>query len=208
MMTDLTIKNLLRKILRRLHRVYIRLTFAFRKTKYNGKIICIGFNKTGTTSLGRSLEMLGYRHSSFNKKVWGKYYNNNKIVNILKYTAKFDSVDDLPWLKEDMIPILDRIFPNSKFVYLTRDEESWQKSIYHWTYKKTGKYPDLEQKLEQFRKHREFVLKYFKNRPKEQFLTLDIKDKEGFKKLSDFLGKTTSQKNFPHHNKTFPSVNK
>ena len=35
-----------------------KLTFV--KPNYNGKIFCIGFNKTGTTSLGKSLELLGY----------------------------------------------------------------------------------------------------------------------------------------------------
>ncbi|GAB4552593.1 MAG: hypothetical protein Tsb0014_46360 [Pleurocapsa sp.] len=200
-------KDLLRKKLYHFREFYL-LRLVIRRPKYNGKVFCIGFNKTGTTSCGRALEMLGYKHSSFNTTVWRKFYKNNEIVKILQYTAKFDSVDDLPWLKEDMIPILDRVFPNSKFIYLTRDEESWQKSIYHWTYQKTGKYPNLEQELENFRKHRDFVLNYFKNRPKDQFLILDIKDEEGLKKLANFLGKTTNQNKFPHANKTINLLKK
>ena len=206
-MMEFTTNKLIRKMQRILYKAYIKLSFPFRKANYTSKIFCIGFNKTGTSSLGKSLQMLGYRHSTFNKKVWRKYYKNNEIVKILKYTAKFDSVDDLPWLKEDMIPILDRVFPNSKFIYLTRDEESWQKSIYNWTYKIKGEYPNLEQKLVQFKKHREFVSNYFRNRSKEQFLILDITDKEGFKKLADFLGEKTSRKEFPHLNKTFSTRN-
>jgi len=195
-------KNIANLILRAPYKVYKDLELALRKPKYTSKVFCIGYNKTGTTTFGKSLEMLGYRNSSFNKKVWREYYKNNEIDKILAYTAKFDSVDDLPWLKEDMIPILDKAFPDSKFVYLTRDEESWKKSLYEWTYKMTGEYPDLDKRLEDFRNHKKFVFDYFKDRPADQFLSLDIRDEKGFKKLAEFLGKSASQEKFPHHNKT------
>jgi len=45
------------------------------------------------------------------------------------------------------------------------------------------------------------VLNYFKNRSEQEFIILDIKDPEGFKKLGLFLGKTTSRDGFPHFNK-------
>ena len=198
-------KTLFRKMLLKLHYIYFELNLVIRKPKYTSKVFCIGFSKTGTTSCGRALVILGYRHSTFNRKVWRKYYKNNEIVNILRYTAKFDSVDDYPWLKEDMIPILDRVFPNSQFIYLTRDEDSWKESMYNWKFKKTGKYPNLEEELGKFRKHREFVLSYFGDRPKDQFLILDVTDKEAFQKLAEFLDKKTSQKSFPHLNKANPS---
>ncbi|KPQ31913.1 MAG: hypothetical protein HLUCCA11_22755 [Phormidesmis priestleyi Ana] len=174
----------------------------FRKPRYTGKIFCIGFNKTGTTSLGKGLEELGYFHSTYTNKVWLDYYKNNKIVKLLEHTAKFDSTDDLPWLKEDMIPILDKVFLGSKFIYLERDEASWKRSIYNWSYQRTGKYPDIEQELAKFRAHRAFVLTYFKDRPSDQFIILNISDPEGFAKLAKFLGKTTSRKAFPHYNAT------
>lgn len=203
-------KKIINIILKVPYRFYKKIELAIRRPNYNSKVFCIGYNKTGTTTLGKALEMLGYRNSSFNKTVWRKYYKHNQIVKILKYTAKFDSVDDLPWLKEDMIPILDRVFPNSKFIYLTRDEESWKISLKNWTFKQTGSYPNLEERLEDFRKHRDFVINYFKDKPKEQFLILDVKDENGFKKLADFLGKTTTHKQFPHYNKTelLPTKNK
>ena len=201
-------ERMIRKIISNVHNFLKRIELAFRQPKYNSKVFCIGYNKTGTTTLGKSLEMLGYRHSSFNKKVWRKFYKNNEIVKILKYTAKLDSVDDLPWLKEDMIPILDRVFPNSKFIYLTRDESSWKKSLYNWRYKIKGTYPDIKESLKKFRKHKDFVLDYFKDRPTNQFIVLDIKDGDGFKKLADFLGKKTTRKKFPHYNKTSTIANR
>lgn len=174
----------------------------FKAPKYNEKVFCIGYNKTGTTSLGKSLEMLGYNNTSFNKRVWRSFYKQGNIDKIINFTAKFDSADDLPWLKEDMIPILDKKFPNSKFIYLDRDEKSWKNSIYNWTYKKTGAYPDMELKLEEFRNHKTFVLDYFKGRSEQDFIRIDIRDPQGFKKVSEFLEKPVLRDDFPHFNNT------
>lgn len=181
---------------------YDNLVIGLRKPEYNSKVFCIGYNKTGTTTIGKSLEMLGYRNTSFNKKVFSKYYKNNKIEKVLDYTARFDSADDLPWLKVDMIPILDRTFPKSKFIYLTRDEESWKESLSEWSFNRTGKYPDIESELKQFRNHKAFVFDYFENRDNEDFIILDVRDPVGFKKLADFLDKKTDREGFPHFNET------
>ncbi|MEO0898844.1 MAG: sulfotransferase [Bacteroidota bacterium] len=178
------------------------LSIALRKARYDSKVFCIGYNKTGTTSLGKSLEILGYRNSSFNKKVWRKYYKEGHLDKVLAYTAKFDSVDDLPWLLEDMIPLLDETFPQSKFIYLERDEESWKKSYYNWHHKLTDQYPDIDKALQKFQAHKDFVFEYFKDRPSQDFIVLNIREKGGFKKLADFLGKPTDQLDFPHYNKT------
>lgn len=170
-------------------------------SKYNTKVFCIGYNKTGTTTIGKALEILGYRNSSFNKRVWREYYKKGKIDKIIRYTSKFDSFDDLPWLKEDMIPLLDNKFPNSKFIYLERDEESWLNSYKNWTYKQTGKYPDLDLGLNNFRKHGTFVKDYFKKREND-ILYLNVRDENAFEKLAWFLGKISPQKELPHFNKT------
>jgi len=187
-------------ILSKLKEIYTHLLLMLRRPKYNSKVFCIGFNKTGTTTIGKSLEMLGYRNTSFNKRVFRKYYKNNRIDKVLDYTARFDSADDLPWLKIDMIPILDRTFPNSKFIYLIRDEASWKKSLMDWSYNLKGKYPDIEKELRAFRKHKDFVLNYFEDR--KDFIILDVKDPQGFKKLALFLGKELTRDSFPHFNET------
>lgn len=174
----------------------------FKTSSYSDKVFCIGFNKTGTTSLGRSLELLGFDNISFNRRAWRKYYQNKQYDKLIKLMSKFDSADDLPWLKEDMIPILDENFPRSKFIYLDRDEESWKKSIYKWTFKKTGEHPEIESKLLEFRNHKAFVLDYFKDRHGKDFIRLDIRDPNGFEKLADFLNKESIRNDFPHFNDT------
>jgi len=104
-----------------------------RPERYGPKVFCVGYNKTGTTSLGKSLEMLGYHNTSFERTVWREYYLKGRIDKVVRFAAKFDSADDLPWLKEDLIPVLDEIFPGSKFIHLERDEVSWCKSFETWS---------------------------------------------------------------------------
>lgn len=181
---------------------YHHFKLLFRKEKYDAKVFCIGFNKTGTTTLGKSMELLGYRNSSFNKKVWSKYYKKGKIDKVLRYTSKFDSFDDLPWLKTDMIPILDSKFPGSKFIYLEREKESWQKSMENWSLKMTGAKRDGEKAYQKYIEHNSFVMNYFENFPPERFIKLKINDPTGFKKLALFLGKPVIQDAFPVYNKT------
>lgn len=173
----------------------------FKSRKHTPKVFCIGYNKTGTTALGQALRSLGYDHSTFNRKVWRKHYKEGNIKAILDYTAKFESFDDLPWLKEDMIPVLDKTFPCSKFIYLERDEEEWKKSLKNWTSKVSGKDVDSEKGFESYKSHQKFVLDYFKDRPND-LLTLRIDDPTGFEKLGLFLNKKPIQKSFPIFNKT------
>lgn len=193
-------------------RVYYRTKFLLinllkkkRKPSYGPKVFCLGFNKTGTTTLGKSFEMLGYRNCSFNEQVY-HFYEAGEIDKVLEYAALYDSFDDRPWFLEDMIPILDKTFPNSKFVYLKREEEAWKKSLNAWMIKVFGEYPsqypNLEEALELYRNHEKFVLNYFKHRSEKDFIVLDVRDEKGFQKLATFLGKKTMQEAFPHHNKT------
>jgi len=171
------------------------------KSNFGPKVFCIGYNKTGTTTVGKSLEILGFRNSSFNKTVWRKYYKTGDLEKIIKYTSRFESFDDLPWLKEDIIPIMDKKFPNSKFIYLERDETSWKSSFKNWNIKVTGKAPNVEVGWEKYLKHRLFVFSYFKGR-EDDLLVLQVNDPNGFKKLGEFLGRKSPQLNFPHFNKT------
>ena len=173
-----------------------------RKPKQEPKIFCVGFNKTGTTSLGQALEMLGYDHSSFNRTVWANYYLKGRIDKVIEYTGKFSSFDDLPWLKQDMIPILDRSFPGSKYIYLERDEVSWKRSLARWGKRTFGTEPDVNLGWKEYLLHRDFVLDYFSGRSPGEFIILSVRDPVGFRKLADFLGKTAPQDALPHSNRT------
>lgn len=181
--------------------LYFNIKVLFARRHYSHKVFCIGYNKTGTTSVGRAFEMMGYRNASFNRVVWRNWYLKGNYFKVLDYASKFDSFDDLPWLTEDMIPLLDKVFPHSKFVYLTREEEAWKKSLYNWTFKVTGTYPDIEKRLADFYSHRDFVMNYFNGREND-LLILDVSEEKSFEKLAAFLGKKAPQANIPHLHKT------
>jgi Sulfotransferase domain len=173
-----------------------------RRKNYEPKVFCVGFNKTGTTSIGKALEMLGYDHSSFNQKVWLNYYLKGRFDKVIEYAAKYQSFDDLPWLKEDLIPILDESFVGSKYIYLERDEISWKRSFGRWNQVMFGTSPDANAGWTEYLRHREFVLNYFRDRSPREFIILEVSDPIGFRKLADFLGRTAHQDALPHYNST------
>ena len=171
------------------------------KEVYGPKVFCIGYNKTGTTSVGIALAMLGFKHSSFNKRVWRAMWEKGRINSVIEYTAKFESFDDLPWLKEEMIPILDTHFPGSKFVYLERSEAEWKESLVRWSERAKGRTPNADVERQNYEKHRDFVKSYFSEKP-EVLITLSVRDPKGFKKLGDFVGRQAPQDGFPHANRS------
>ena len=187
--------------IRQIKKAFRKIRYTLAPSRYTPKVFCIGYNKTGTTTLGRALQTLGYKHSSFNRDIYN-HYKLKQFEKIVAYTAKFDSFDDLPWLKEDMIPLLDQNFPNSKFIYLTRDEKSWKRSFYNWRYKVFGVHPDVEIAWQEYTTHEKFIQSHFKNRPETDFLTLEIQDPKGFSKLAEFLGKHAPRDDFPVWNQS------
>ncbi|GAB4249290.1 MAG: hypothetical protein Kow0079_01850 [Vicingaceae bacterium] len=98
------------------------------------KVFCIGFSKTGTTSLEQALNILGY-------KVCNGHYNNNysnylmalyihkdyeELYKIINY---FDVFVDAPWGGSDLYIKLAKDFNNAKFILTTRNEEKWFNSL-------------------------------------------------------------------------------
>ena len=172
----------------------------WKRSDFGPKIFVIGYNKTGTTSLGKALKLLGYDHSSFNYFVWRELYKNGDIQSVIRYTSKFESFDDLPWLKEDMIPILDEFFPNSKWIYLTREEEDWKRSYTRWS-AKMGRVVDGDDGWQKYLQHSEFVRSYFSKRQTD-ILELSVSQGNGFDILAGFLNKQAPFSDFPHESKS------
>lgn len=171
-----------------------------KRSDFGPKVFVIGYNKTGTTSLGIALKMLGYDHSSFNHFVWRKLYKNGDIPSVIQYTSKFESFDDLPWLKEDMIPILDESFPNSKWIYLTREKEAWKKSFKRWS-SKMGRNVDESEGWKGYLKHSNFVNQYF-SQHQSNYIEMSVSQPDAFRTLANFLGKEAPFTDLPHENKS------
>jgi hypothetical protein len=175
-----------------LHHFFIRF---FRK-KSDHKVFCVGFWKTGTTSIYQALNILGYRAGRLihvgvePKQGWLAYIKN------CNYDAYTD--DPISFIYKD----LDKLFPKSKFILTEREKTSFAKSyINYFQGTEFEKSPEeVDEVLETYEKHNQGVKEYFKNRP-EQLLVINVIAGEGWEKLCTFLNKPFPKTPFPHKNK-------
>lgn len=98
------------------------------------KVFCLGFSKTGTTSMEQVFKILGY-------KVCEGYWNNNHtfyllslFINkdyneLLRMTNYWDAFADGPWGGTDLYVQLIEKYPNAKYILTEREPESWYKSF-------------------------------------------------------------------------------
>lgn len=89
------------------------------------KIFCIGFNKTGTTSLTESLREIGYQ-IGWQRKAEGmlRDYLEYDFQRLLKYCNTATVFQDVPFSLPGLYKILDEKFPNAKFILTVRDTPS------------------------------------------------------------------------------------
>ena len=173
------------------------------------KVFGIGFHKTGTKSLCRALEILGYR-------VCGPIGARNPeiaseaLLSTLDHAHRFDAVQDNPF------PLfyreLDQEFPDSKFILTTEDPDIWiARAVRYFGSNETPMRkmiygegsPVGNEKLyrERFVKHQKDVETYFKDRPKD-LLIWPLTRVPGWEILCDFLEMDIPEKvDFPHKNK-------
>jgi hypothetical protein len=177
------------------------------------KVFEIGAPKTGTSSLGRAYEILGLRHRGYSPIISRKYAETGDHTEILEVAKNFDAFEDHPWHAPGLYKIFDMAFPNSKYILLIRDLESWMKSFeHHFSAEKNynniqHKYliKDFEAKKDEIVKH--FVSRYgevreyFKDRPND-LLVMNICAGEGWEKLCPFLELPIPNKPFPYVYKT------
>ena len=110
----------------------------------NNKIICVGQLKTGTKTLKQIFEQLGIKVSS-NPNIY-KINNieysevnsipidTNNFFNNISYLQKnlemFDFFHDVPYSFN--CELIDKQYPNSKFILTIRDENDWFKSLINY----------------------------------------------------------------------------
>lgn len=95
------------------------------------KVFCIGFNKTGTTSVREALEELGYRIGSQPEaEMFVDDWACRDFVRIIDYCTASDAFQDVPFSLPFTFQALDAAFPGSKFVLtVRRDSETWYRSL-------------------------------------------------------------------------------
>lgn len=172
------------------------------------KVFCIGFHKTGTTSLTVALRALGYRVTGPNG-IDDPDIASNVLPMAYALVEQYDAFQDNPW------PIiyrdLDRQYPGSRFILTLRNTDSWMTSqLKHFGRRETQMRkwiygvgcPEGNEAVyrKTFEAHNREVLDYFSERP-DDLLVLDLAKGDGWEKLCPFLGKPVPAMPFPHANK-------
>ena len=178
------------------------------------KIFGIGLSKTGTTSLARALEILGYR----TRDCMGvtRYRQGDLTAIDLEEIDRYDAFTDTPipsFYRE-----LDQRYPGSRFILTVREEEPWLASCRkQFTERHAEKHNPATRALfedlygtdvfdearfrEGYRRFVAGVREYFKDRP-DDLLVIDVTAGEGWEKLCAFLNKPVPDLPFPRANVT------
>jgi len=177
------------------------------------KVFCIGFHKTGTSTMGEVLRTLGYS--------WYNYRLNPAMVTQLSQsppdyslaqlaTSVYDAFEDDPW--PYLFRELDKWHPGSKFILTLREPAQWLHSVVNYftnrdsvwrthVYGHSVPQESPDEYLSIYNQHTRAVLAYFKDRPGD-LLVIDITKEPSWDKVCHFLGKSVPQVAFPHLNKT------
>lgn len=154
------------------------------------KVFCIGFQKTGTSSIGAALSVLGYRvHNGFRFNQPGKVQieppvSLAKLADIaLPVVPRFSAFQDNPWCL--LFRELDEAFPGSRFILTRRARRDWYQSLrrhFHETDSAmfqfiydcdTATSAPSEHFLARYDAHNQAVLTHFRKRPSD-LLVLDL----------------------------------
>lgn len=178
------------------------------------KIFGIGWAKTGTTTLGKCFEILGFNHQTQKLSLVNDIAEGD-LSRILALAKEKDTFEDWPWII--LYKELDEAFPDSRFVLTKRDSGKWIKSYYNMLRSQGEASEEMNQKrrtlyglpfpnvseeqlIERYEKHNEEVLSYFRDRP-DALLVVDWGEGHGWKELCEFLGKDIPNQPFPHANR-------
>ncbi len=175
------------------------------------KVFCIGFQKTGTSSMRDALEQLGFSVTGvFGRQTPLDELRATYVKTGLAVARDYDAVEDMPWPL--MFRELDAAFPGAKFILTIRETERWYRSIhdhfgprpYHiqqLTYGDDAGTPvGHEARYKSvYEAHNAAVLDYFAERP-EDLLVMRLEQGDGWQKLGNFLGMDVPEGQFVRTN--------
>lgn len=111
------------------------------KLRKKTKVFVIGFNKTGTTSLEKTLSEFGYIMGyQRNAELLMKEVMKNNYYSLIEFCKTAEAFQDLPFSSPKLYTILDQEYPDSKFILTVRDsDEQWYNSLIKFHSKLWGK---------------------------------------------------------------------
>jgi len=172
------------------------------------KVFGIGFHKTGTSSLGEALEILGYRVAGpFG--VHDPKIGETALRRALQLVPEYEAFQDNPW--PILFRELDTRFPGSRFILTIRETEAWLRSITRhfggretpmreWIYGVANPRGAEDRYVATFERHNADVRAHFADRP-DDLLVLDLPGGAGWEELCAFLDVDVPRGPFPHSNR-------
>ena len=172
------------------------------------KVFGIGFHKTGTSTLGKALEHLGYSVAG-PQTSYAKHLLAGDKRPLFDLVPTYDAFQDNPW------PILyrelDEMNPGSKFILTYRAESKLIKSVVNhfgkkhtdmrqWIYGVGHPIGNEQTYLDRYQGHCQEVRDYFKDRPGD-LLEICWENRDSWEELCGFLGKKVPNVPIPHAKK-------
>ena len=93
-----------------------------RNKPHKPRVFCIGWHKTGTSTMGLALLELGYTVLGCRLDMADPLLKCDKKIPI-QLAGQFDALQDVPWAA--LFRELDQAYPGSKFILTVRDEDAW-----------------------------------------------------------------------------------
>lgn len=179
------------------------------------KVFGIGFQKTGTTTLGTIFDRLGYQVSGYAdfRHLAGREVLSWPEIEMLALDIAWqvDAVKDTPWPL--LYRQLDQAFPDAKFIHVTRNTDAWLNSalndfqdypnaVHRLIYGSNGPKGHETAWVERYERHNSEVAAYFAGRP-EDYLQIALEDGVTYEKVCPFLGEPLVGRGAPKANTRF-----
>ena len=176
------------------------------------KVFGIGFQKTGTTTLGVIFDALGYPtagYHQFRDLAQAEGLTMQALRDrALTLAQDVRAAKDTPWPL--LYRELDAAFPGSKFIHVTRDPDAWIRSAvndfgtgYNALHQVIYGVPCPEGHedvwLNRYRRHNDEVRAYFADRP-DDCLFLNLEEGISYEAVCDFLGEPRVGQGVPRAN--------
>jgi hypothetical protein len=180
------------------------------------KVVCVGLDKTGTTSLRRCFELLGYRCAGYDHHAL-ESMASGCMQPVFQRMDAFEAFADTPWFM--LYEQFSTQYPDCRFILTTRSDASrWAKSalshdrrhnlpgtiqasarqIFLDLYRGLG--ADLSDPAALYDFHNRRVRHFFSSQA-DRLLTVCWETGDGWPQLCRFLGKPVPRRTpFPHEN--------
>lgn len=212
--------------------------FKLRRYKSSPVIIIHSLFKTGTTSMGKALLIIGvgkkemewrpdiekkyrekillcnniaYGYIDFNKfKNKHRFFILKKFRGIYRDLYNHDIFSDFPIGHVKIHPFIKKIiFPNSKFIWINRNIDSWVESACNWMLTHKEIWPDAEETWKDYEKQKEIMVALW-NSEHDIFKSLqhtfpndclEVGIDQGWEAICKFFDKEIPHQEYPHVNK-------